>query len=71
MSSYEEEFLPVVSPAEENVVIGLLTYKEVLNAYKLQLKEDLEASTNLSLKRQRMKIVLRGRQLMEPKKVKI
>ena len=71
MSNYEEEFLPVVSPAEENVVIGLLTYKEVLNAYKLQLKEDLEATTNLSLKRQRMKIVLRGRQLMEPKKVKL
>jgi H+/Cl- antiporter ClcA len=64
MSKCDEEFLPVLSAKEENRVIGLLTYKDVLAAYKIHLKENQEAGINLSLKRQRIKILVRGRQLM-------
>lgn len=64
MSKCDEEFLPVLSTKEKNRVIGLLTYKDVLTAYKIYLKENQEAGINLSLKRQRIKILVRGRQLI-------
>lgn len=64
MSKCDEEFLPVLSIKEKNRVIGLLTYKDVLTAYKIHLKENQEAGINLSLKRQRIKILVKGRQLI-------
>ncbi|NRF41505.1 chloride channel protein [Pedobacter foliorum] len=64
MSKCDEEFLPVLSTKEKNRVIGLLTYKDVLTAYKIHLKENQEAGINLSLKRQRIKILVKGRQLI-------
>nr|WP_068891694.1 chloride channel protein [Pedobacter panaciterrae] len=64
MSKYDEEFLPVISAKEKNRIIGLLTYKDVLTAYKMHLKENQEAGTNLSLKRQRIKILVKGRQFI-------
>lgn len=64
MSKCDEEFLPVTSTKEKNRVIGLLTYKDVLTAYKIHLKENQEAGINLSLKRQRIKILVKGRQLI-------
>jgi Chloride channel protein EriC len=64
MSKCDKEFLPVLSANEKNRVIGLLTYKDVLTAYKIHLKENQEAGINLSLKRQRIKILVRGRQLI-------
>ncbi|WP_449438635.1 CBS domain-containing protein [Pedobacter steynii] len=68
MSKSEEEFLPVVSATEKSRIIGLLTYKDVLTAYKIHLKENQEAGINLSLKRQRIKILVRGRQLIHKTK---
>lgn len=65
------EYLPVLSSNEENVVIGLLTYKDILTAYKLQLRESVERGTNLSLSRQRRKILLRGRRIMNMNKIRI
>jgi CIC family chloride channel protein len=65
MASTGEEFLPVVSSGDLNKVIGILTYKDVLHAYKLYHRENQEAGVNLSLKRQRLKIMVKRRKLME------
>jgi len=65
MASTGEEFLPVVSSKDLNEVIGILNYKDVLHAYKLYHRENQEAGVNLSLKRQRLKIMVKRRKLME------
>lgn len=64
MSVSGEEFLPVISSEEENSVIGILTYKDILTAYKLRFRENQEKRANLSLKRQRIKILIKGRKLI-------
>lgn len=68
MSQSVEEFLPVISSGKGNTVIGILTYKDILSAYKIYLRENQEAGVNLSLKRQRIKILVRGRKLINATK---
>lgn len=65
MASTGEEFLPVVSSDDLDSIIGILTYKDVLQAYKLYHRENQEAGINLSLKRQRIKIMIKSRRLMD------
>jgi CIC family chloride channel protein len=60
MSEQQEELIPVLS-IDENKVIGVLTYRDILKAYKIQMTESKQAGANLSLKRQRMKMLIRGR----------
>lgn len=68
MSQGEEELVPVISSTQENTLIGVLTYKDILNAYKYQLRENQEAGVNLSLKRQRIKVLIKGRRLIKMNK---
>lgn len=69
MSVSGEEFLPVVSSEEDNNIIGILTYKDVLTAYKLHFRENQEKRANLSLKRQRIKILIKGRKLISTNRI--
>lgn len=69
MSASDEEFLPVISSDEGHKVVGVLTYKDVLTAYKSHLVENREAGANLSLKRQRIKILIKGRKLINTSRV--
>jgi len=59
MSEQQQDLIPVVST--EHKFIGILTYKDILKAYKIQVRENREAGVNLSLKRQRMKMLIKGR----------
>ena len=68
MASSGEEHLPVVLTHGSNEIVGLLTYKNVLHAYKLYHKENQEVGINLSLKRQRLKMMIRSRKLMDKTK---
>jgi hypothetical protein len=65
MATSGEELLPVRSPENPDQIIGVLTYKDVLHAYKLYHIENQEAGINLSLKRQRKKIIVKSRKLMD------
>lgn len=65
MSKGEEELIPVVSSAQENTVIGVLSFKDVLTAYKSRIAENQEIKANLSLKRQQIKVLIKGRKLMK------
>ncbi|MDF3079299.1 MAG: chloride channel protein [Sphingobacteriaceae bacterium] len=71
MSQGGDEFLTVVSSDEENVISGLLTYKDVLNAYHLNLQENEETGINLSLKRQRIRVLIQGRKLINSPRIKV
>jgi len=69
MSASGDEFLPVISSEDGNNIIGMLTYKDVLTAYKLHFRENQEKKANLSLKRQRIKILIKGRKLISTSRI--
>lgn len=68
MSMQSTEALPVLS-AKGDKVIGILTYADILSAYKLNLEENETANTHISLKRRRMKMLIKGRKTIHIKEV--
>ncbi len=68
MASTGEEFLPVYASSDPKVIVGVLSYKDVLQGYKIYHKENQEAGINLSLRRQRIKFMIRSRRLMDKTK---
>ena len=58
------EVLPVLS---ENKVIGVLSYPDIINAYKIDFEANEQANTQISLKRRRLKVMLRGKELFKSK----
>ncbi|HVW16089.1 MAG TPA: chloride channel protein, partial [Mucilaginibacter sp.] len=63
MAKHDAEALPVLS-ATGNKIVGLLTCQDILSAYKHHIEEHETANTQISFKRQRMKILARGRKLI-------
>lgn len=68
MAKHEVEALPVIS-TKGNKIVGMLTYQGILSAYKLHLEENETANTQISLKRRRIKMLIRGRNLIHIKDV--
>jgi H+/Cl- antiporter ClcA len=64
MSEQDIELLPVTASDKNHMVIGVITYKDIMAAYKYRMSEDEEAIVNLSLKRQRLKAMIKGRKLI-------
>jgi Mg/Co/Ni transporter MgtE len=62
MSELQEEIIPVIAETGQKI-IGVLTYRDILKAYKIQIRERKEAGINLSLKRQSMKMMVKGKNL--------
>lgn len=62
MSELQEEIIPVVTETGQHI-IGILTYRDILKAYKIQIRERKEAGINLMLKRQGMKMMVKGKNL--------
>jgi len=58
------EALPIIA---KNKVIGVLSYKDIINAYKFYHDENDRINLHISLKRQRLKVLIRGRELFKPK----
>ncbi len=71
MSECGEEFLPVISSTEANTVNAILTYKNILSAYRLYLQENHETGINLSLKRQQIKVLIKGRRLINTQRINL
>lgn len=68
MSSTDQEFLPVTASDGSMNIIGVITYKDILHAYRLYHQENQESGVNLSLRRQRKKMIIRGRQFVDRNK---
>lgn len=63
MSREEQELVPVLSAGEEPALIGVLAYRDILAAYTHRNREENQEGKNLSLKRQSLKFVIKGRAL--------
>jgi CIC family chloride channel protein len=60
MAKENLDVLPVIA-SKTNEVVGLISYKDVLSAYKQRSEEFEERSTHISLKRRTLKILLHGK----------
>lgn len=67
MSEHNIELLPVTSP-EREIITGILSYKDIMAAYQYRMSEDEEAIANLSLKRQRLKALAKGKKSIRLRK---
>jgi H+/Cl- antiporter ClcA/predicted transcriptional regulator len=63
MARHNTEAMPVVA-AKGSKVIGLLTYPDVLLAYKHHVEENETANTQISLKRRRIKMLIKGKKMI-------
>jgi H+/Cl- antiporter ClcA len=62
MAQQDVEALPVIA---NHKVVGILSYRNIISSYKQHFDENETATTHISLKRQRMKIVLKGKTLFK------
>jgi CIC family chloride channel protein len=58
------EALPVLV---DNSIIGLLSYKDIVNAYHLYHDENDRVNVHISLKRQRLKVLIKGKGMFKSK----
>jgi hypothetical protein len=63
MSKTDVEVLPVLSPTDHKVV-GILSYRDIISAFKLHADKSGLPYVKISLKRQRMKMLIRGRKVV-------
>ncbi|MBS1523621.1 MAG: chloride channel protein [Bacteroidetes bacterium] len=63
MAKHHTEALPVIA-AKGGKIMGMLTYPDVLTAYKHHIEENETANTQISLKRRRMKMLIKGKKLI-------
>lgn len=62
MAQQDVDALPVFAG---NKVVGVLSYRDIISSYKQQFDENETAITHISLKRQRMKMVLKGKTIFK------
>lgn len=62
MASENIDLLPVIS--KENEIIGILSYKDIISAYKHDIDNFVKKRPSISLKRNSLKILVRGNQLI-------
>jgi CIC family chloride channel protein len=60
MAKAGTEILPVVA-IDSNRVIGTLAYKDILSSYRYNMDENESANIQISLKRRRLKMLIKGR----------
>lgn len=60
MAKENVDVLPVIAP-ENNSIAGVLSYRNIVSAYKYRLDEHEEKQPNISLKREGYKLLLRGK----------
>ena len=69
MAKENVDMLPVVS-MDTNNITGILSYQDIISAYKNRIDEHEGKHYNISIKRQSLKILLRGQKWITPKKSK-
>ncbi|MEO5947844.1 MAG: CBS domain-containing protein [Chitinophagaceae bacterium] len=65
MAKENIDVLPVVSEESHRNIIGILSYKDVIAAYMLNVNEHARNIPSISLKRRSLKILLKGKKVME------
>jgi H+/Cl- antiporter ClcA len=57
------DMLPVVS--KENNIVGILSYKDIISAYKKDIENNVKRRPMISLRRNGLKILMRGQKLID------
>lgn len=65
MDKYETDMLPVTEHGTKKTVLGYISHKQIFAAYRLHRDQTEVVEQAISLKRQGIKIILRGRQLLD------
>ncbi len=63
MAKENIDVLPVVSN-DDGTIIGILSYRDIIDTYKYSLEEHEKKNPAISLKRKGLKIMLRGKQMV-------
>ncbi|MEO5648698.1 MAG: chloride channel protein [Ginsengibacter sp.] len=66
MAKENLDMLPVVS--SENNIIGILSYKDIISAYKKDIENNVKKRPMISLKRNGLKVLVRGQKLIDAMK---
>ncbi|MCW3103699.1 MAG: chloride channel protein [Bacteroidetes bacterium] len=64
------DVLPVTADEDKNQLAGVLSYKDIISAYRKNSEEHEKNAPHISIKRKRLKIMVRGQQLMEFVRIK-
>ncbi|UOQ69588.1 hypothetical protein [Hymenobacter volaticus] len=65
MARENVDVLPVLSSGKQAQVTGVVTYRDLLMAYKSRLQDQGSMVPNLSLKRKGLRVLLRGKTLFQ------
>ena len=57
------DVLPVTSA--ENNFVGIISYKDILSAYKDDIDNQVKKNPSISLRRSGLKVLVRGQRLMD------
>jgi CIC family chloride channel protein len=70
MAKENTDILPVVSKEDKNIIIGVISYKDVIAEYKHSADDHEKKEQQISFKRGSLKILLRGKKTILQKKQK-
>jgi H+/Cl- antiporter ClcA len=65
MAKENIDVLPVVADEDPGGIIGVLSYKDILSAYKYNMNDHARSHPSISLKRRGLKVLLKGKRMME------
>ena len=63
MAKENLDVLPIISKENNNTIIGILSYQDILSAYRFDIDEHEKKNPAISLKRRSLKILLRGKKI--------
>ncbi len=68
MARENVDALPVVAPGPKPVVTGVISYRDILAAYKTRLDDHGRTAPNILLKRKGLRVLSRGKTLFQKEK---
>jgi len=63
MSNEKVDVLPVLSQKDNHTLLGILSYQNILAAYKIGVDENVKMNPSISLKRRSLRIIAHGQKL--------
>jgi CIC family chloride channel protein len=63
MANEDVDVLPVRSGEDKNKIIGVISYKEIISAYKQDMENHEKKEAHISLRRGSLKLILKGQKL--------
>jgi len=71
MARENVDVLPVLSADSQRQVSGVISYRDILTAYKNRLEDDGTMAANILLKRKSLRVLLRGQAMFQKQKSRI